>query len=227
MFIGHFAVGFAAKHFAPRASLGVLLLAPLLLDALWPVFLALGLESVRIDPGNTVVTPLDLHDYPYTHSLVCAIGWSILAGGAYLFARQDRRAALVIAIGVFSHFVLDFVTHRPDMPLWPGSATHLGLGLWNSLVGTLVVEGALFVAGVVVYTRVTRAARPRGTVGFWALVATLVVFYVAAVFGPPPPSATWLMIAAFVGWLFVPWAWWIDRNRGPRASPLPPASNAR
>src|SRR4051812_3678290 len=114
MFIGHFAVGFASKKLAPRASLGVLMLAPLFLDALWPVFLALGLESVRIDPGNTAFTPLDLHDYPYTHSLVGALFWSLLLAGGYLAVRRYRRGAIVIALGVFSHWVCDWITHRPD-----------------------------------------------------------------------------------------------------------------
>src|SRR6185436_7872623 len=122
MFVGHFAVGLASKRLAPRSSEGVLLLAPLFLDVIWPVFLATGLESVRIDPGNTAFTPLDLHDYPWSHSLVMSLVWSVLFGlGYYAFSRY-RRGAVVIGLGVFSHWVFDFVTHRPDMPLWPGSA---------------------------------------------------------------------------------------------------------
>src|SRR3954470_23167036 len=129
MFIGHFAVGFASKRAAPDTNLGILMLAPLFLDLLWPIFLLLGIESVRIDPGNTAVTPLDLHDYPWSHSLLMSLVWSALAGGAVWAAVRQFRPALVIAAGVFSHWVLDFVTHRPDMPLYPGSETYLGLGL--------------------------------------------------------------------------------------------------
>jgi membrane-bound metal-dependent hydrolase YbcI (DUF457 family) len=116
MFIGHFAVGFAAKRFAPRSSEAVLLAAPLLADMLWPVFLLLGWEQVRIDPGNT----------------------------------RYRPGAIAIWIGVVSHWVLDWVTHRPDMPLYPGGARY-GLGLWNSIYGTMVVEFLMFavVASVV------------------------------------------------------------------------------
>src|SRR3954470_17516149 len=119
MFIGHFAVGFASKKLAQRASEGTLILAPLFLDLLWPNFLLTGLESVRIDPGNTAFTPLDLHDYPYSHSLVTSLVWSLLVGGLYLALTRYRRGSLVIGLGVFSHWVLDFVTHRPDMPLYP------------------------------------------------------------------------------------------------------------
>jgi membrane-bound metal-dependent hydrolase YbcI (DUF457 family) len=213
MFIGHFAVGFASKRLAPRASEGALLLAPLFLDVIWPVFLATGLESVRIDPGNTAFTPLDLHDYPYSHSLVMSLVWSLLLGGLYFAVTRYRRGALVIGAGVFSHWVLDFVTHRPDMPLWPGSATSVGLGLWNWRAGTFLVEGAMFVAGVAVYARTTRARGRIGSVGWWAMVVFVALAYLSAALGPPPPNVRVLIVMAFVSWLFVPWAWWFDRHR--------------
>jgi hypothetical protein len=213
MFIGHFAVGFASKRLAPRASEGALLLAPLFLDTLWPLFLATGLETVRIDPGNTAFTPLDLHDYPYSHSLVMSLVWSLLLGGLYFAVTRYRRGAVVIALGVFSHWVLDFVTHRPDMPLYPGSATSVGLGLWNSRAGTLLIEGAMFVAGVAIYVRTTRARDRAGSIGFWAMVVFVILAYLSSALGPPPPSVKALIAAAFVSWLFVPWAWWFDRHR--------------
>jgi len=221
MFIGHFAVGFAAKRVAPRASLGVLIAAPLFLDLLWPMFLIAGIESVRIDPGNTVFTPLDLHDYPYTHSLLMSVIWSLLAGTGYWAATRYRNGALAVGLGVFSHFILDFVTHRPDMPIYPGSATYVGLGLWNSRPATLAVEIALFVAGVVIYARATRPNNRRGSLALWGLVAFLAVAYLGNAFGPPPPSATMIAYVGLTGWLFVLWAWWIDRNR---MSIMPPSS---
>ena len=213
MFVGHFAVGFASKRLAPRASGGVLLAAPLFLDLLWPIFLATGLESVRIDPGNTAFTPLDLHDYPWSHSLVTSLAWSVLfALGYYAFSRY-RRGALVVGAGVFSHWVLDFVTHRPDMPLYPGSAVSVGLGLWNSRAGTMLVESAMFVAGVWIYARTTRARNRIGAIAFWAMVLLLAVLYVSTAFGPPPPSVKAIEVLGLVAWLFVPWAWWFDRHR--------------
>jgi hypothetical protein len=213
MFVGHFAVGFASKRLAPRASGGVLLAAPLFLDLLWPIFLATGLESVRIDPGNTAFTPLDLHDYPWSHSLVTSLAWSVLfALGYYAFSRY-RRGALVVGAGVFSHWVLDFVTHRPDMPLYPGSAVSVGLGLWNSRAGTMLVESAMFVAGVWIYARTTRARDRIGAIAFWAMVLLLAVLYVSTAFGPPPPSVKAIEVLGLVAWLFVPWAWWFDRHR--------------
>ena len=216
MFIGHFAVGFASKRAAPRASLGVLMAAPLFLDLLWPIFLIAGIESVRIDPGNTAVTPLDLHDYPWSHSLVTSLAWSAVVAAAFWAATRYGRGAVVVALGVFSHFILDFVTHRPDMPLYPGSPTSVGLGLWNWRQGTLAVEVTLFVIGVAIYARTTRAMNWRGVFALWSLVVLLAVFYVTTFFGPPPPSVDFIKYGGLTGWLFVPWAWWIDRNRSLR-----------
>src|SRR5687768_4256927 len=133
MFIGHHAAGFAAKRFAPRVSLGTLFAATMLLDLLWPLFLLMGIEHVRIDSGNTAFTPLDFYDYPYTHSLLNVIGWSILAGTIHWLRRKSWRDATVVGLAVLSHWVLDFVTHRPDLPLWPGGPM-VGLGLWNSVI---------------------------------------------------------------------------------------------
>lgn len=213
MFIGHFAVGLASKRAAPRANLGVLILAPVFLDAIWPIFLVAGIESVRIDPGNTAFTPLDLHDYPWSHSLAMAIVWSVVFGLVYHAVTRYRRGAVVLGMGVFSHWVLDFVTHRPDMPLYPGSGTYVGLGLWNSVVGTMVVEIAMFTAGAAIYATATRARDRVGAVAYWAFVAVLGALYLASAFGPPPPSVAALEIGAFVAYLFVAWAWWIDRHR--------------
>jgi membrane-bound metal-dependent hydrolase YbcI (DUF457 family) len=213
MFIGHFAVGFASKRAAPRASLGPLMAAPLLLDLLWPLFLLAGVESVRIDPGNTAFTPLDLHDYPWSHSLLMSLVWSVAFGGVYFAVSRYARGALVVAAGVFSHWVLDFVTHRPDMPLYPGSATNVGLGLWNSRAGTLAVETAMFAVGLWLYVTATRPRNRRGKYALAALVAFVSLSYLSAAFGPPPPSAHVIAVVGLIAWVFVPWAWWIDRNR--------------
>ena len=220
MFLGHFAVGLAAKRATPQVSLGLLLAAPLLLDLLWPVFLLLGIESVRIDPGNTAVTPLDLHDYPYSHSLVMALGWSLAFGAVVGHFYQSVRVALVGGALVFSHWLLDYVTHRPDMPLYPGSETYVGLGLWNSVAATLLVEIALFAGGIWLYVRSTRAIDKRGRLGFWALMATLVALYLAAVFGPPPPDVPSLIGGSLAIVALLGWAFWADRHREPV---LPPA----
>ena len=157
MFIGHFAVGFALKRVAPRASLGPLIAAAQFLDLLWPWFLLLGWEHVRLDPGNTAFTPLAFDSYPISHSLVMAIVWGVAFSGLYLLRTHNRIAAIWIAAAVVSHWALDWITHRPDLPIMPGDSTKVGLGLWNSVPATLIVESAMFAAGVWVYARATRA----------------------------------------------------------------------
>src|SRR5687768_8648335 len=127
MFIGHIAVGLASKKLAPNVSLGILVGAPLLLDLIWPIFIFLGIETVRLEPGATEVMPLALHDFPYPPPLVAALAWSVFAAGVHPTFKKDRTAALVIAASVFSHWILDFVTHRADMPLYPGSTKYVGL----------------------------------------------------------------------------------------------------
>lgn len=211
MFIGHFGVALAAKKVAPRPSLGTLTLAAWLVDGIWPVFLLLGWETVEIRPGITAVSPLDFVSYPYTHSLLAGVCWGALLAGAYYLLRRDRSGALWLALLVLSHWVLDFISHGPDMPLGLRGPT-LGLGLWYSVPATLAVEYGLLALGAWVYASATR---PRDRIGGWSLwmyVVILGVIYAASIIGPPP-SARAVAIAALLGWLFVAWAYWIDRHR--------------
>lgn len=218
MFIGHFAVAFAAKKAAPQTSLGTLFIAVQWADVLWPVLLLLGIEHARIEPGITVVTPLNLYDYPISHSLLGLLLWSVGFGGLYFFLRKYKLGAIVTGLCVFSHWILDFITHKPDMPLGFGSETKVGLGLWNSLAGTVMIESAMFIAGVALYVRSTVAKDRIGAYSMWALVAFLAATYAANILGPPPPSIDVVAIAGNAGWLLVLWAYWIDRHRQPRPS---------
>jgi membrane-bound metal-dependent hydrolase YbcI (DUF457 family) len=215
MFIGHHAAGFAAKRLAPRVSLGTLFAAAMALDLIWPILLLLDIEHVRVAPGNTKFTPLDFYDYPITHSLLIVLGWSLLASVIHWFVRKSWRDALVVGAAVLSHWVLDFVTHRPDLPLWPGGPM-VGLGLWNSVAGTIVVETLLFAGALALYLRTTRARDRIGTLALWALVVFVALIYVANLTSPPPPSAKAIGYAGLAAWLFVPWGVWIDRHRQPR-----------
>ncbi len=216
MFIGHYAVAFASKRFAPRTSLGTLIAAASLLDLLWPIFILMGWEQVRIQPGNTAFTPLDFVSYPISHSLVASLGWATLFAVLYYGFTRYSSGAIVIWIGVVSHWVLDWISHRPDMPLYPGSPL-VGLGLWNSPTATVIVEALMYAIGVWIYLRVTRA---KDSVGKWSLLSFVLAvgaIYVANIYSPPPPSVKMLGVAALVlSVVMILWAWWADRHREAR-----------
>jgi len=213
MFVGHYAVALASKKAAPKVSLGTLFIASQLLDLVWPLFLLLGIETVRIVPAATPFLRLDLHDYPISHSLLTSVIWSAAFGGLYYATRRHGRGAWVLGAAVFSHWLLDFVSHAPDMPLYPGSATRVGLGLWNSFTATMIVEGLIFACAVILYSRTTEPADRTGTYAYWALVALLLLMYFGNALGPPPPDERTLAWTALGQWLFVPWMYWIDRHR--------------
>lgn len=214
MFIGHFAAGFAGKRLAPRGSLGTFVAAGIFLDILWPVFLLSGIETVKIVPGLLPFSPFDFVSYPWSHSLLTAAFWSVVFGGVYHLLRRDAKTAKVLGVVVFSHWVLDWATHRPDLPLAPGVAFKTGLGLWNSVPATVAVEGALFLAAAWWYASATEAL---DRVGRWALIAmlgVLLAFYAASLGPPPHPGQERIVaITTLALLLFIPWSAWIDRHR--------------
>jgi FtsH-binding integral membrane protein len=211
MFIGHFAAGMAAKKLEPSISLGTLFLAAQWLDLLWPTLLLLNLEHVVIAPGISAVTPLDFVDYPITHSLVMVLGWSLLFGAVYFLITRNKSGAFLLGALVLSHWVLDLVVHIPDLPLYPGDSPKVGFGIWNSLPLTIVVEGAVFVTGVLLYVKTRKSMGKEVSWWFWSLVIFLVVMHVANLFGPPPPNVGMIAWAGHLQWLFVLWAWRADK----------------
>jgi membrane-bound metal-dependent hydrolase YbcI (DUF457 family) len=214
MFIGHFGLAFAAKRLAPRTGLGTLGAASQWVDLLWPVLLLAGVEQVRIAPGDTAYTSLAFVHYPWTHSLLMSVAWGLLVGAAYGIARRDRRGALVVGALVTSHWVLDFLTHRPDLPVVPWGAEKLGLGLWNHVAATVALEGTIFAAGVLLYATGTRPGGRAGSIALWSFVAFLVAMTVANQLSTPPGEAAvaWGTLSM---WLLVLWMAWVDRLRQP------------
>ncbi len=182
------------------------------LDLIWPIFLLLGLEHVRVVSGITKVQPFDFYDYPYSHSLTMVLRWAIAAGLMYFLGRRYVRGAWVLAALVVSHWVLDFVSHRPDLPLWPGGSK-VGLGLWNSWPGSISVEALLFAVGLWVYISRTRARDRIGTYALWSLMALLSLGWMAAMFATPPSDTHQLALGSLTIWITVPWAAWADAHR--------------
>jgi len=217
MLLGHYAVALAAKRAVPKTSLGTLILGAQFADLVWPIFLLLGWERVRIVPGITRVSPFDFVAYPYSHSLLAQVLWGIGIGIFYFAIGRAPRSAVVLALCVPSHWLLDFIVHRPDMPLVPGGGRY-GLGLWNSLPATLAIEFALFAAGIALYLTGTRAKDRTGTYALWSLLLLLLLAYVGSILGPPPPNERAIAISALALWLTVAWAAWADRHRQIRPS---------
>lgn len=207
MFLGHYAAALAVKRAAPEAGLGTLTAAALGLDLVWPVLVLAGAESVAVAPGITAVTPLDFRSYPYSHSLLAAGFWSLAAGAAYRLARRSPRAAAAVGLCVLSHWLLDLLSHRPDLPLTLSSdSAKLGLGLWFSLPATIVVECGLLAGGAALAWKAGLSGR-----GLAFFCGALSVVFLGAVFGPPPPDGRAVAASALLQWLFVGWAARLDR----------------
>ncbi|NCT67684.1 MAG: hypothetical protein GXC76_08565 [Rhodanobacteraceae bacterium] len=213
MFLGHFALAFAAKPLARRVSLGTLFLAAQFIDLLWPSFLLLGLERVRIEPGAIGLTPLAFEHYPWSHSLLAVLGWAIGFAAVHFALRRSGRNAIVLGALVLSHWLLDLVVHRPDLPLYPGESPLFGFGLWALPSWTFALETALFLLGLALYLRMTR---PRDRAGRWllaALVGFLFAIHLSNQLGAPPPNVTALAWVGQAQWLLVALAYWVDRHR--------------
>lgn len=213
MFIGHFGAGFAAKGISRETSLGTLFLAAQFIDLLWPTLLLLDIERVRIVPGITAVTPLLFEYYPVSHSLVAVFGWALLVGGVHYLLKRRRAAAFVLGGLVVSHWLLDAVVHRPDLPVMPGGDMLVGLNAWSSLPLTLAIELSLFGLGTWIYLRNTAATDAVGRYGLAALVGFLLLVYAGNLLGDPPPGATAIAWVGQAQWIIVIWAYWVDAHR--------------
>jgi hypothetical protein len=217
MVLGHFGLGFGAKKVAPAISLGTLFLACQFADLLWPTLVLLGVERVEIVRGATPMMPLDFVSYPYSHSLLALSLWGIAFGVVYMAVRRARvSAAVTLALLVVSHWVLDYVTHRADLPLTMTGPERVGLGLWRSMAGTLIAEFAIYAVGLALYVRATAPRDRIGSIGLWALAVFLPAVYLASVFSPPPATPAAVAWSAQAMWLLVFWGYWVDNHRTPR-----------
>lgn len=212
MFLGHFAVAMGAKRWTGSVSLGTLTIAAQWADLLWPFLLLSGIEHATIDPGITGFTPIAFEHYPWSHSLLLGLVWGLVLGGLHFAWRHDRGDALIVGGLVPSHWLLDVVVHRPDLPIWPGGPA-VGMGLWDSIAGTLLVEGLLFAIGAGLYLRATRAHDRLGRWGAWVLIAGLLIFFLVSSFGPVPTDTTSLAVGAMSLWILVAAAFWVDERR--------------
>ena len=216
MFVGHYAVSLALKNFEKRASLGVLFLAVQFVDILFMPFVLLGIERMNIVPDFTQSTHFELEYVPFTHSLVGSVFWAAVAYVVFrwLFVRK-QAVALVVALAVFSHWVLDLITHTPDLPLWTDDTIKLGFGLWNSAAATYALEAILLIGALWLYLRATRASSALGKYAIAAFIAILLLINIVNIYGPPPQGGKIEMaVSAMVAYfLFAGVAFWLDKKR--------------
>ncbi len=223
MFAGHYGVSFACKGVEQRLPLWLLFLAVQFVDILWSILNLLGIEKVRIVPGITATNPLDLYYIPYTHSLVAALMWSALVYGGYRMlasspSARPGRPALLLALAVFSHRILDLLVHRPDLPLYD-NAHKLGFGLWNYPMPTFALEATILFGGMWIYMRSTKGGSLAGRYGMPMFGIVLLVVHWILFFGAPPgsPNATAiLLLVLYLGFAAV--AAWLERKRQVRAT---------
>jgi membrane-bound metal-dependent hydrolase YbcI (DUF457 family) len=216
MFVGHYGVSFATKKVDASIPLWMLFLAVQWLDVIWAPLVLLGIEKVRIVPGFTATNPLDLYYMPYTHSLVAAVVWSAAAAGAYrLLSRATARTSLLVGLAVFSHWILDFVVHRPDLPLYDNTAK-VGLGLWNHPALAFGLEALLLFGGMVAFLR----ARPTQRIAITTFGVVMLGIQAYVFFGPPPASPATAASTALAAYgIFALLIWFLaDRRPSVRAA---------
>jgi hypothetical protein len=219
MLTGHLAVGLAAKRFEPRISLGTTTLAAMFPDFVWCLFMIAGTEHVEFRPGIGAANYFHATNIVFSHSLLMDLIWAGLFAACYFAIRRSRRGAWLLFAVVLSHWVLDWMSHRQDMPLAPGVHRYIGLGLWASVPATIVVEGGLWVLGITLYLRATAARTRTGVYGFWTGIALITLVWYNNIAGPPPSNPAAAPISSLIFFsLIVLWAYWMNRVRPARCA---------
>jgi LexA-binding, inner membrane-associated putative hydrolase len=217
MGVGHLAASFAVRGRFPRVALFYLLLAGAFVDVLWGLTILSGLEHAHVGTETGSSIPIVLDHVPYTHSLIACLGWSALVSAVWWLWRRNRSAALVLGALVASHWVLDFVSHVPEMPVLPAGPL-VGLGLWRSRAASIAVEIGMLWLGLALYARDTRGKDRIGTVGLILVSVVLTVLGAGAFFGPLPPSVMPLAMGNIVLVLPLLLIGWVDRHRAVASS---------
>lgn len=220
--VGHFAVGLATKRIDPKISLGTAILAATLADLLWCIFLIAGIERVEIKPGLGAANYLAASNIAISHSLLMDLIWAALFAAVYFLRHHDPRGAWLLFAAVLSHWLLDVVSHRPDMPLAPGVHHYFGWGLWNSISATILIEGGFWFLAIILYACATHPKQRAGSYVFWTVAALLTLAWLNNIAGPPPRNPRAAAISSLIFFSsVVAWAYWMNRLRPSNQHPLP------
>ncbi len=212
MFLGHFAVAFAAKKTDPTVSLGSTIMAAQWLDLLWPVLLLTGTEQAAIAPKGAPV-PLEFTSYPVSHSLLAVLLWAALFAGIFYFLTKNTRGAWMLGILVLSHWLLDWLVHIPDLPISPFSDYKTGFGLWNYKIAELMLELMMFTVGVYLFLQNRTSISKKKNIITWSLIIFLLVVHIMNTFGEAPPSINAVAVVGLSQWLLVAWGYWADPSK--------------
>src|SRR5215510_1225105 len=219
MLVGHLALGLVAKRIEPKISLGAWMLAVLLADLLCFAFLIAGIEHFDVEPEaarNRFVALNVVRNifFAYSHSLLMNAIWAALFAAAYFLRRRYARGAWLLFAAVLSHWLLDFIAHNPDMPLAPGASAVYGLGLWNSIPATLIIEGGFWLLAITLYVRATHPKKRAGIYAFWPVIALFTLLWYRNIKRGIVPNP---VMAGINGLIFcsllVAWAYWMNRLR--------------
>lgn len=220
MFVGHYGPAFAVKAAKRPPSLGAAFLAVQLVDVAWAVFVMIGIEHGRIEPGFMALSALRLDYMPWTHSLPAAIVWSLASIGVYRVfdPRGGWGAAALIGACVFSHWVLDYLVHAPDLPL-TFDDVKVGLGWWDVPALGMGAEAIVLFGGFFLYLGATKARGLAGRLAPWALLALFVGLYAFDKLGPAPPTLKSFAPTALAAYAAITvLGFLLDRTRAPKSA---------
>lgn len=221
MFVGHYAVCLAIKSYERKTSLGMLFISAQLLDLLFFSLALAGIESFSLHEHYLAASHLRIEQFHWSHSLVASLVWSVLVYCIFMYlipvrGSKAHRVALLMAFAVFSHWVLDYISHTPDLALLGSDSKKLGLGLWNSALLTWLLESTMLVVALMFYIKSTRIRRKKGKHAMAILVIVMLIVNTAYIYGPLiHTSEVSFSITALI--IFVSLAWLASRFEEYRA----------
>jgi len=214
MFIGHLGIGLALKKLDSKINLLWFFASVLFLDILLWILVLLKIEHANIPDNYAELRYLTFY-FPYSHGLLASLIWTALAYYLVKFVTRKDKISIVLAIGVFSHFILDFIVHPPELPLLGEHSHKLGLGLWNNIYLALALELIILIIGFAFYFKSTERKSFGGKYGMLIFMTILTIFaFAGQLFGPKPETEKQVATSSLISILLILiLGFWLDRER--------------